>query len=127
MSFFFRWYLYYPLLTEERIVGGTSIDPGEIPFICSIRERMPSTNGWSWWTYSHQCGGTVINENWLLTSAHCIVGKDVSSLWIVCGQQQGRSAERVTLKPDYVQGRKGNDVALVSLLSGWVQGTGWIC
>ncbi|XP_062534513.1 LOW QUALITY PROTEIN: chymotrypsin B-like [Armigeres subalbatus] len=100
--------------TAFRIVGGYSITISAIPFICSIRQRNtgpPVDNGqWSW-----LCGGTVVNQNWLLTSAHCIFGLDIARILVVCGLRQARTIQLVQTSPAYVQGQKGNDLALVLL------------
>lgn len=45
-----------------RIVGGEDAKDGQYPFIVSIRQYG-----------SHSCGGSIINENWILTAAHCLV------------------------------------------------------
>lgn len=53
---------------QHRIVGGTNVTPGKYPFMVSVQ-----LNG------SHYCGGTLIDANWVLTAAHCTVGKAASS------------------------------------------------
>ncbi|XP_021702727.1 mite allergen Der f 3 isoform X2 [Aedes aegypti] len=120
--FLFGSVLVHPTVSDEpnpaspvpRIVGGYGIAISALPFICSIRQRAsaaPVDDGqWNRW-----CGGTVLNENWLLTSAHCIFGVDIARLLVVCGLRQARTIQQAQIKPDYVNGRKGNDLALVLL------------
>lgn len=50
-------------LVDWRIVGGQDADDGQFPFIVSLR-----LSG------SHSCGGSIINESYILTAAHCISG-----------------------------------------------------
>ncbi|XP_055636267.1 trypsin-1-like [Toxorhynchites rutilus septentrionalis] len=98
---------------EARVVGGSPIGIAEIPYICSVRERMPAGH-WGW-TRAHICGSTILNDHWLLTSAHCVYGKDIASLLIVCGVRQVRLVKRIELNPGFVGGAKGNDLALIML------------
>lgn len=51
---------------EESIVGGTTAAAGEYPFIVSIQ-----LNG------RHNCGGTLINGNTVVTAAHCSVSSAI--------------------------------------------------
>lgn len=97
-----------PVSPAPRIVGGYGIAIGALPFICTIRQRASSAGQWN-----QRCGGTVVNENRLLTSAHCIFGQDIARLLAVCGLRQVRTIQLVEIKPDYVHGQKGNDLALV--------------
>ncbi|XP_055548981.1 chymotrypsin-2-like [Wyeomyia smithii] len=99
--------------SSTRVVGGSDISISEIPFICSI--RLPTKIGRWGWTRVHLCGSTIVNERWQLTSAHCVFEKDVARLLVVCGIRQVRSLERVEIKPDYSDGQKGNDLALMLL------------
>ncbi|XP_053692277.1 trypsin-1-like [Sabethes cyaneus] len=98
---------------STRIVGGTDISISEIPFICSIR-KLEKIGHWSW-ARVHLCGSTVVTERWQLTSAHCVFEKELASLLIVCGLRQVRSLERIEMEPDYADGQKGNDLALMLL------------
>src|SRR5512141_2554866 len=48
---------------EGRIVGGVDADITAAPWQVAV---MDST----WWQY---CGGSIIDESWILTAAHCEV------------------------------------------------------
>lgn len=45
---------------DGRIVGGYVIDITEAPYTVSLR-----------YVTSHFCGGSIIDERWILTAAHC--------------------------------------------------------
>ena len=48
----------------SKIVGGSAVSPNSWNFIVSIQQ----TSGF------HYCGGSIINENWVITAAHCTEG-----------------------------------------------------
>lgn len=50
------------------IVNGTDTLIEEMPFIVSLQNEYNET----YW--SHYCGGSIINEFWTLTAAHCVHG-----------------------------------------------------
>ncbi|XP_049545479.1 chymotrypsin-1-like [Anopheles darlingi] len=49
-------------IDNARIVNGTDASIEDYPFIVSLRG---STGG-------HSCGGSILNEFWILTAAHCV-------------------------------------------------------
>ncbi|XP_053546861.1 acrosin [Bombina bombina] len=48
----------------SRVVGGHDALPGSWPWIVSLQDPYGNT-------YGHLCGGTIINQEWVLTVAHC--------------------------------------------------------
>ncbi|XP_072282432.1 transmembrane protease serine 13-like [Pyxicephalus adspersus] len=50
--------------SSSRIIGGTLATIGEWPWQVSL--QVPNGKG-----YSHICGGTLINNNWVVTASHC--------------------------------------------------------
>lgn len=43
-----------------RVVNGTDADIEDYPFMTKIRDG-----------YTHKCSGSILNERWVLTAAHC--------------------------------------------------------
>ena len=54
---------------QEYIIGGKDADPGEFPWFVELILNQTSPD-----QIDHgDCGGTLINENWVLTAAHCLM------------------------------------------------------
>ncbi|KAI8872396.1 trypsin-like serine protease [Ramicandelaber brevisporus] len=49
------------------ILGGTTAKSGELPFIVLYNYVKPDGTG-------EQCGGSILDKNWILTAAHCVTG-----------------------------------------------------
>ncbi|XP_067010914.2 chymotrypsin-2 [Anabrus simplex] len=58
----------------SRVINGENASPGEIPYIVSLRRGN-----------SHFCGGSILNANWVITAAHCVVSTSASSVTVVTG------------------------------------------
>ncbi|XP_021932321.1 serine protease 27-like isoform X2 [Zootermopsis nevadensis] len=61
-----------------RIVGGSSVTPGEFPWQVSLQLV-------SGWTARHICGGVVLANYWVLTAGHCTAGLSPTALSVVAG------------------------------------------
>ena len=64
---------------HTRIVGGTNAKPGDWPWIANIDYEKNYGNP------GHHCGGTLINEEWVLTAAHCFDDRKKERYWLKLG------------------------------------------
>ncbi len=99
--------------SAQEIVGGTATTIAANPWQVSLQ----SSSG------SHFCGGSVLNENWILTAQHCVnSGGTISKparieagTTTISGSGQVRSVAEVVVYPGYVDANVGKDVALLRL------------
>lgn len=96
-------------------MGGQNATPGEFPWIVSITKRG-----------GHFCGGTVLNNKWVLTAAHCLCSDSIvinpRELRVLVGGHDLRlppanhlGVSNILLHPSYTCNRYLNDIALLEL------------
>ena len=64
---------------NSRVVGGSEAYRGEFPHQVSLQHYT-----------KHVCGGTIIDEQWILTAAHCVT----DGLTVVAGKHNIRAKEK---------------------------------
>ena len=104
-------------LKEDKILGGKPAKTGQFSWQVSL--------GISWMADAydgHFCGGSVFDERWIITAAHCVKNRSAWDIIITAGTHElGTSAPRVNVKriithksyqgpPSY-----DNDIALLEL------------
>ncbi|KAG7334874.1 hypothetical protein KOW79_001470 [Hemibagrus wyckioides] len=100
---------------NNKIVGGQDASPGSWPWQVSIQK-----DGF------HFCGGSLINQNWVLSAAHCFQSYTAPQITIYLGMgslegtnpnKQQRSVSTIINHQGYDDKTKNNDIALVQLSS----------
>ncbi|XP_023251616.1 serine protease 27-like [Seriola lalandi dorsalis] len=100
---------------NTKIVGGQSAAAGTWPWQVNLHRKGRNI-----------CGGSLINNQWVLTAAHCLSGANTSDLMIYLGREtqegpnpneRSRSVSRVIKHPHYDDFTSDNDIALLRLSS----------
>ncbi|XP_062559149.1 chymotrypsin-2-like [Armigeres subalbatus] len=98
---------------EGRIVGGQNAASGQFPYQVSLRS---SAN-------NHFCGASIINNRWVLSAAHCTVGRTLANTRVVVGTHLllsgglSHASARIVNHGSYNANTLANDVSLVQTAS----------
>merc|ERR1712168_1151657 len=103
----------------DKIVGGEEAEPHEFPWQVSLRRKSDNF---------HFCGGSVLNENTVISAAHCtVIWESADEVVVVAGEhdktvdegtEQTVDVSKLTVHENYQQGHAfENDIALWSLAS----------
>lgn len=109
-----------PPIQDGRIVGGIDAAPNSWPW------QAIMCSGSSTSSCRLRCGGSIINDRFILSAAHCTVGLSASSITIkvgahrygdsVSGSVQQVRVERIFNHPQYQSGTQfSNDLSIVQL------------
>lgn len=93
--------------SAPRIIGGQTARPRQFPHQISIQ-----------YYDSHACGGSIINEYWILTAAHCIVPSMADGLVVKAGSLNLRNANTYEISlmishEKYLDDESHNDIGLL--------------
>ncbi|XP_073451973.1 hyaluronan-binding protein 2 [Aquarana catesbeiana] len=112
-----------PLLSRGRIIGGKRTQPGNHPWLASLQLKVPCGE----YHPGHLCGGTLIADCWILTSAHCVKPLPLPSLWKVFlgksdlkkneSSEQALEVEKIIMHENFLEGSYSlhYDLALMKL------------
>ncbi|KAJ2539309.1 Transmembrane protease serine 11F, partial [Coemansia sp. RSA 1933] len=103
---------------QKRIIGGTAVSTNEYPFAV----HLTTTFG----TEQFLCGGTLIDNSYVVTAAHCLMNEDTNETAeagqvSVCygsnklSSQRCTTARTLTLHPDFSLQSLVNDIAIIEI------------
>ncbi|XP_076664976.1 chymotrypsin-2-like [Andrena cerasifolii] len=103
-----------------KIIGGTVAKPGEIPYQVALVDLKSGT---------HFCGGSILNEDYVITAAHCVKGKSPTSFKVIAGTvdlskaaSEEHSAKEIHIHENYHSKDSWvNDIALIKVETRFVK------
>ncbi|XP_053601749.1 chymotrypsin-2-like [Plodia interpunctella] len=96
-------------IREPKIVGGQDAIDGGIPYQVSLRSLFNS----------HFCGGSILNNRWVLTAAHCTEGQSTYNVKVVIGTNSltkggtTYNADMIIIHENYDSYLIANDVSVI--------------
>jgi secreted trypsin-like serine protease len=103
---------------EQRIVGGQEADPGEWPWQIALVVKGGDLY------FGQFCGASLLNEEWVLTAAHCVEDQTPSDLDVVAGIHDLRTPDpnirrvgvsAIVIHPGWNTNTFDNDIALIKV------------
>ncbi|XP_015176246.1 PREDICTED: transmembrane protease serine 9-like [Polistes dominula] len=106
-------------LFEPRITGGSNANQNEFPYQVSLQWGLTSSK------LKHFCGGSILNERWILTAGHCVLAvPSIGSFVVKAGKhniantesgEQQRLVIKQIVHENYRGGVNPYDIALLKL------------
>lgn len=97
---------------NEQIVGGNRASIADHPYVV----YLTTADGFQF------CGGALVDDNKVITAAHCTAGKQPADIIVVAGREDKESGAGVAtpvreiwVHPDFTDVRSGNDVSVLTL------------
>ncbi|KAJ3656029.1 hypothetical protein Zmor_015133 [Zophobas morio] len=104
----------WPTDNEGRIVGGNDTIVGMFPYVAAINVQTPEGRFF--------CGGTLYNQDWILTSGHCALNAALFTIHLGSDLLEGEDLNRVSLAtseyiihPEFNPDTIEHDIALIKL------------
>ncbi|XP_050091506.1 chymotrypsin-1-like [Anopheles aquasalis] len=100
-----------PQSDDSKIVGGSKAEE-RIPYQISLQVLMSTWFGFGPRRWMHNCGGSIVNEFYIVTAAHCLDGMNTSRMSVVAGtndlRNDGAKGTRYyiasyLIHPDYIE------------------------
>lgn len=103
---------------QARVVGGLEAEKHSAPYIVSLQWVAQTRT-------QHFCAGAILNEEWVLTAAHCIQALPMDSkIKVIAGKHSMNVKEKTeqtsivseySYNDDFLGGVSANDIALLKL------------